>query len=426
MEIKGYCFDIREFAGALGDLGTFLPLAIALIPLNGVNASSVFLAAGLLYLCAGLYYRIPMPVQPLKATAIIAISMAATPQMISATAISMGIFLLIIRRFDLNEILKCLFPRPVVRGIQLSLGLVLVKKGLKFFLDRRFLGNGQEITVTIAGIVVPLGILIGLIAVGFLIVLRNNSPFPAGLAVICLGIVGAILTVSPVKFEDLAFGWEVPGLNLPSWRDYYIALPVLLLPQLPLTFANSIVATTDTANQYFGLKARKVRARTLFTSLGLANLLVGFIGGIPVCHGSGGLTAHYRFGGRTGGSSIIIGGIFIFTALVLGRSAPFIFNMIPLAVLGVMLIYIGVFHCFLIKDILDSTWELSLVLAMAVITLTYGNLVLAFAFGISICLMTRWLKISIPKRYQNRILTNFTLISKQEESSLKGSTGYEF
>ncbi len=387
MEVKGYRFDRQELAGALGDLGTFLPLAIALITICGVNTSSLFLAAGLLYIGAGLYYRVPMPVQPLKATSVIAISMAASLGMISATAIAMGFVFVVACFFDLNEILNRFFPRPVIRGIQLSLGLILVKKGFDLFLDHRLLGNGPEVMLNLAGVSLPLGILIGLAALGLILTLKDNRRFPAGLVVICLGLMVGAWNSRLAGLENLTLGWQVPGISLPRWSDFVVAIPVLLLPQLPLTFANSIMATTDTASQYFGSQAKKVKPQALFSSLGLANLFSGFIGGMPMCHGSGGLTAHYRFGARGGGASIIIGGIFVLIALLLGQAAPLIFNLLPLAVLGVLLIYIGVAHTFLIRDIMYSPWELGLALGMGIITLINGSLAVAFALGLPVAIM---------------------------------------
>ncbi len=392
MQVKGYRFDRRELAGALGDLGTFLPLAIALITINGVNASSLFLAAGLLYLGAGLYYKIPMPVQPLKATSIIAITMAASPQMIAATALSMSLIFMLASCFDLNEALKRFFPRPVIRGIQLSLGLILAKKGFALFLDKRLLANGSETVVNLAGFNLSVGIGVGLLALVLIIALKNSQRFPAGLAVICMGLFIGAWSSKLAGISNLALGCQLPNFILPSWSDFSVAVPILLLPQLPLTFANSIMATEETATQYFGTQANRVTPRTLITSLGLANLFTGLIGGMPMCHGSGGLTAHYRFGARSGGSSIIIGGIFILTALVLGQAAPAIFNLLPLAVLGILLIYIGVAHTFLIKDILHSPWELSLALGMGIITLIYGGLAVAFVIGLPLAILGGRLK----------------------------------
>ncbi len=392
MEIRGYRFSRQELAGALGDLGTFLPLAIALITICGVNARSLFLAAGLLYIGAGLYYDIPMPVQPLKATSVIAISMAASPQMISATAISMGFIFMATCFFDLNETLKRFFPRPVIRGIQLSLGLILAKKGFNLFLDHRLLGNGPEVLINLAGVTRPLGILVGLAALGLVLALKDNRRFPAGLVVICLGLAVGAWSSRLAGLQSINLGWQAPDFYLPSWSDFCIALPVLLLPQLPLTFANSIMSTADTAGQYFGSQAERVNPRALITSLGLANLFSGLIGGMPMCHGSGGLTAHYRFGARSGGASIIIGGIFILIALGLGQAAPAIFNLLPLAVLGALLGYIGAAHTFLIRDIVRNPWELGVALGMGAITLSGYGLAAAFALGLPAAFLGEQLK----------------------------------
>jgi SulP family sulfate permease len=312
--------------------------------------------------------------------------------MIAATAIGMSVILLLLCYFDINEILSRLFPRPVIRGIQLSLGLILTRKGFNFILDHRFLYNGTKVILNLNYFVVSLGTVIGLIAVVLLVGFRKYSRFPFGMILICIGIVGGISVSDLSTLKYLRFGWESPDLIMPSWIDYTKAIPLLLVPQLPLTFANSILATTDAAVQYFGPKAYKVHPKSLFTSLGLANLLVGITGGIPVCHGSGGLTAHYRFGARSGGSSIIIGGFFIFSALILGKAAPAIFKMLPLAILGVMLCYTGISHTFLIKDIILIPWELSLVLAMGIITLISGNLALTFTLGTLFCHIFKWVK----------------------------------
>ncbi len=392
MLLRGYRFDRLELAGALGDLGTFLPLAIALITINGVNASPIFLSAGLLYVGAGLYYGIPMPVQPLKATSVIAISMAAGTGMISATAISMATIFLLACFFDMNKFLKKYFPRPVIRGIQLSLGLILTKKGFALFVDRRLLANGAEVVTNLGGVELPVGILVGILALALILLLKDSRRLPAGLVVIGSGLALGMWSNGMAGLRDLEMGWRFPAFIFPSWSDFCVAVPVLLLPQLPLTFANSIMATEETSKQYFGEQARKATPRALIISLGLANLFSGLIGGIPMCHGSGGITAHYRFGARSGGSSIIIGSIFILCALVLGQAAPVLFNLLPLGVLGTLLIYIGVTHTFLLKDIIRAPWELSLAMGMGIITLIYGGLAVSFGLGLPIALAVERMK----------------------------------
>jgi sulfate permease, SulP family len=60
-------FDAPELAGAVADLGVLVPIAVALIIKNGLSPTAALLPAGLLYVVAGLRYRLPVAVQPLKA-----------------------------------------------------------------------------------------------------------------------------------------------------------------------------------------------------------------------------------------------------------------------------------------------------------------------------------------------------------------------
>jgi len=119
--------ELNEVAGSLGDLGTFLPLAIGLIAVNGVNPTALFLCAGLLYIGAGLCYGLPIPVQPLKATAAIAISLSVPAEAIRAVAFWVGALLLAVSLLRPDAWLPKIFTRPVVRGIQLGLAVLLVR-----------------------------------------------------------------------------------------------------------------------------------------------------------------------------------------------------------------------------------------------------------------------------------------------------------
>ena len=75
--------------------------------------------------------------------------------------------------------------------------------------------------------------------------------------------------------------------------------------------------------------------------MAVANFLSSSIGGMPLCHGAGGLAAHYRFGARTAGSNLMIGAIFSAVAILLGRHCLAIVYLIPLSVLGVLLLFSG-------------------------------------------------------------------------------------
>jgi SulP family sulfate permease len=369
--------NLNEISGSLGDLATFLPLAIGLISINGVNATSLFLCAGLSYIAAGLYFGLPMPVQPLKATAAIAITQAVSPDAVSAAAFWMGVIFVLLSLFDLKEFFAKVFPRPVVRGIQLGLGVLLVKGGLKALFSHhpQAIAGRMDFSVFY-------GVAIAIAGAGILFLSRKSRRYPAALAVMIFGMLCGLLMRPSWGASSLATSWIRPEWGLPVHADLFTVLVVLLLPQIPLTFANSLVATAETSRQYFGEDARRVTIRSLSASLGLANLFAGLIGGMPVCHGSGGLTAHFRFGARTGGANLFVGGLFVALALFFGKSITDIFGLLPASILGILLIYVGFEHARLIGDVLDTSHELAVAVSIGLMTLATGNLAVGFITGI--------------------------------------------
>ncbi len=90
---------------------------------------------------------------------------------------------------------------------------------------------------------------------------------------------------------------------------------------------------------------------------------------MPVCHGAGGLAAHYQFGARTNGSNLIIGGLFVLLALTLGSGAVNALHLLPMGVLGVLLFFAGSQLALTILDMKSRT-ELFVVVVMLGITLT--------------------------------------------------------
>jgi SulP family sulfate permease len=128
------------------------------------------------------------------------------------------------------------------------------------------------------------------------------------------------------------------------------------------------VATENTARILYGEQARRVTVRALSLSIGFLNLVGAAIQGAPLCHGSGGITAHYRFGARTAKSSYVIGGVCIALAL-LGGAAVGLLHLIPLAVLGVFLVYVGVQHAAYLRDLLHRWPQLLIAVGVGVVSL---------------------------------------------------------
>lgn len=376
--------DLREIAGSFGDLATFLPLAVGLITVNGMNPSSLFLSAGAMYIAAGLYFRLPIPVQPLKATTAVAIAIGASPGTISLAAFCMGGIFVLASLLRLDGWFRRVFTRPVVRGVQLGLGILLIQGGMKALLE------GAPAVLTDAGVSpVLFGTAIGLAVAAILCFSKKGRLYPSVLAVMAFGLVIGAISSSFQGLSAVRLGWVRPEWTFPMRGDLGVALFVLLLPQVPLTFANSIAATTDAARRYYGPDASRVTHRGLSASLGIGNLLSSMIGGMPVCHGSGGVTAHYVFGARTGRANLFIGGVFVLSALLLGPSISSLAGVFPVSVLGALLIYIGVRHAALIRDVLECGRELAVASGIGLLTLFTGNLAVAFLAGILVNLALR-------------------------------------
>ncbi len=342
--MKGFAGD---FLGAFGDTGIFIPLALGLIIICGLSPTAVFLPAGLLYIVAGYYYKIPFPVQPLKAVAAIALVNALKPELIAATAYLMSFVMVIILCFDLSKYLDRVFSKPIVRGIQCGLGLLLIRSGLTLIVKGEI----------VSGILLP------------------EVPFSG-------------ITLGPYPFS----------IFLPSLSETALAFFLLLIPQVPLTLGNSMVATADLAHEYYGTHAEKVTYKNLAGTISAGNFFAGLIMGMPLCHGCGGLTAHYRFGARTARSNLIIGILFVFIALLFARMSPHLLRAVPLPCFGATLLYVGISHTLLARD-MRKAHDILIIAAMGLVTLFYNNLTVALFAGL---ILREVLKVGVYcKRYLN-------------------------
>jgi SulP family sulfate permease len=361
-----------DVAGAFGDIGVLFPIAIALISLNHVDPTAVFLAAGATYVLAGRYFQIPMAVQPFKAVAAISLAMALPPSSIASAGLLMGALLVFVGVTNLATWLAKLFTLPIVRGIQLGLGLLLAREGL------RLMSSPPSTVVLGAGrTVAPWEI--GLGGALLLLAFRASRRLPAALVLLTAGITLGLLSQG-VKLPALAWGPLPLTLLHPRLAELRRVLTLLVVPQFALTFGNAIVATENTARILYGTRARRVTVRGLCMSIGLINLLSGMIQAPPLCHGSGGITAHYQFGARSPRSSYVIGVACILLALF-GRAAVGVLKLIPAAVLGVLLVYVGIQHASYLRDIIRRPPLLVIAACVGVVSLLTTNLMWGFLTG---------------------------------------------
>ncbi len=389
----GLRFDRVELAGSLGDLGTLLPIVVAMILINKLSPSAVFLSFGLFYLIAGVYYRLPVPVQPLKAVGAIAIASPGliTEPVIGASGIIFGVILLLLALSGTVDKIAKLFTQPVVRGIQLALGLVFLRKGVELIIGKNLFLSGLAGKFAEFNINLIIGVAVFLLVLALL----DNRKLPAALAALVVGIVSGLVLGG---FEGLRFSMGPTEIRLisPNPRDFWTAFIMLILPQIPLTIGNACVGTADTCYSLFPKShlLSKAKAGKFALTMGIVNLPAGFLGAVPMCHGTGGLAAHYRFGARTGGAPIMIGALLVVMALAFGEFGFTLLSIIPNSVLGVLLVFAGLELCPLIRS-LKANEEFFVALLIAGIALSVTNMSWAFVIGIAADLFIRKMKIKI-------------------------------
>ena len=344
-------FGARELAGAVADIGVLLPIAVALIVSNGLSATAVLLPAGLLYVGVAFLYGLPIPVQPLKAFGAIAIAKDLGSDEIAAGALLMGVVFIVLGRTGLIDLASRAFPKPLIRGVQITVGLLFLKIAWGLVTDPPSAFDEMSMSTAVA-------VLLAAAALGLLLALRRVA---ISLALVALG--AAVMLAQ--AGGELSFGpsaLTAPDLN----PDVLLtALTVLVIPQLPLSFANSCLATADAARSYFGERAAGVRPGRLATSLGTANLVAGAMSGMPVCHGAGGLTAHHAFGARTAGAPLAIGAALVVLAVGAGSGLAAVLTAFPLPILASLLAAAGVLHLALARDLAGvRAWSAALLVAV--------------------------------------------------------------
>ena len=393
-------FDRMELAGSLGDLGTLLPIAIAMILINGLNPLGLFLSVGMYYLFSGIYFGVTVPVQPMKVIGAYAIATSISASQILASSLLMGIFLLIIGVSGAIDIIRKVTPKAVIRGVQLSTGALLIAGGIRFIAGTstfQALNHAAEPNLAFQFIgPIPISLVIGAIAGIITLLLLDNRKFPAGLIVVFGGFITGMALGGKADLGSGGIGLNLPDIlpfGFPGKVDFTFALFALVLPQLPMTVGNAVLAYSDLSTQYFKDRSSKVTNRNACLSMALANFFSFCLGGMPLCHGAGGLAAHYRFGARTAGSNVMIGLIFMALAALLGNNIVHVLNLLPMSILGVLLMFAGSQLTLTIMD-LDRRKDYFVAILILGITLA-SNLAAGFVAGMVIAHLLRWEKLSV-------------------------------
>lgn len=348
MKIADFEFNRRELAGAMGDFGTLLPFAVGYIMVNGMDPAGLLIMLGLANIITGIVYRLPMPIQPMKLIGVIAIAQKWSPNLIYACGFGTGLMWLFVSITGIIDKLSKITPKSVVRGIQVALGIMLAYKGYEM---------------------ISTGWILGIVALLIVIFLRENQHAPAAIVLVALGIL--IVAVKGELLPSIDPGFSLPYLTTFTLKEVWDSFVLAGFAQMPLTVANAVIAVAALMKDYWPDKP--VPERRLGLNMGIMNSGVAFLGGMPMCHGAGGLAGKYYFGARTGGANIIEGAIEISLGLFLAKSIAKFFNVFPLSILGAMMFLIGLELTKFVRDIKKDeilvmviTAGLSLIMNMAV------------------------------------------------------------
>jgi hypothetical protein len=368
-----------EWAGAFGDLGTLIPFVVAYVTVVKMDPFGILLSFGIALIVSGLRYRTPFPVQPMKAIGAIAATQAAQTATITQATVYgadlvTGVAWLLLGMTGAANLVAKWVPRCVVTGIVLGLGMGFMLSGIKMM-------SGGWV---VAGV--------GL--VGTLLLLTNKA-IPAMFLLLLFGAACAVVQ-NPSALDGLSS--IRPHLRLPAfalstltWHDFLIGAIFLALPQLPLTLGNAVIAIREENNRLF--PDRPVTENSVAISTGVMNCGSAVLGGVPMCHGAGGMAGHVAFGARTGGAPIILGTILLLLAIGFSGSITTIFGLLPQAILGVILFLTGSQLALGSCDFGKDKAERFITLATAAFAL--WNVGLAFVVGILLQQIARrgWLRL---------------------------------
>ncbi|KAJ0231714.1 Molybdate transporter 2 [Hirschfeldia incana] len=403
-----------ELSGAVGDLGTFIPIVLTLTLVSNLDLSATLIFTGFYNIATGLLFDIPMPVQPMKSIAAVAVSESPhlTPSQIAAAGASTAATLLLLGATGAMSFLYNLIPLPVVRGVQLSQGLQFAFTAIKYVRFDYDASTLKPSTSPRSWLGLD-GLILALAALLFIILstgsgndrdgddgdfaesssnesqsrrrrLRLLSSIPSALIVFFLGLVLCFIR-DPSIFKDLKFGPSKFKILKITWEDWKIGFVRAAIPQIPLSVLNSVIAVCKLSNDLFD---KELSATTVSVSVGVMNLIGCWFGAMPVCHGAGGLAGQYRFGARSGLSVIFLGVGKLIVGLVFGNSFVRILSQFPIGILGVLLLFAGIELAMASKD-MNTKEDSFIMLVCAAVSMTGSSAALGFGCGVVLYLLLK-------------------------------------
>ncbi len=358
-----------DVSGALADLGILVPLTAALVVVNGLDVGSVLLIVGLLVVTAGLVFRIPFPVQPLKALTALAVAQQLAPDVIHAAGLEIGVVLLFMSLTGLATWLSKLFTKPVIRALQFGVGWLLVVTAVKLVLKPPAVFVHSPSSRT--------GLLLAALTVGVVMIAAWRRWYVLSIVLVVVGVIVTLLVEQP------SFGGpsiDLPTFSIPPWSVFGTAFVLLVIPQIPLTYGNAVVGVSDLAHQQFGERADRVSPSRVALVCGLGNVVSATFGGMPMCHGSSGLSAHVRMGAQTWKMNAMLGGVLVTLGVFFSDQVLEMFGLLPVWILGGFLAYAGIRHALLVLDL--APLQIAIAVAAAAVGIWTSNLAYTTAIAL--------------------------------------------
>lgn len=348
-----------DINGAFGDLGTFLPYVVGAITVGGLSVVGVLFGFGVALIGSGLFYGLPMAVQPMKAVSAVLLTSTLTPtEMATAGMMLGGVFLVLGLTGGISWLARVI-PQSITTGLVLGLGLAMVLLGSELMLANPWLGMGALAFFLAASRVTSIPLL----------------PAAIVLALIISAVAGVFDPTGLMRFD-----LTIPTVVLPELSDLPRALELAVLPQIPLTISNAIIVTAAVSASLFPDHAGRVTNRNLAISTGIGNLLLAPLGAMPMCHGAGGVVAQARFGAKTAAAPILLGSLLLVLAVVYGDAVAFLLTTFPLAVAGALLVIAGA-DLAISRRLLDSRPDCWPVIGVTALVAAFLNPALALVAG---------------------------------------------
>jgi Molybdate transporter of MFS superfamily len=368
--LRAMRFNLMEFSGGLGDLGTFIPLAVAMSLASDMDIGVILIFAGIANILTGVIFGLPVPVQPMKAIAAVAIAEQLAAGEIAAAGLLMGVAMVALGVSGAVEKIKNWVPLAVVRGIQLGVGIKLAIKGFEFIAGTPWIALDGALVAVVLGVLT--------------LALTSSGITPTALGLFAIG---AVIMFVNLPAETAFFYPGSLELNVivPTVSQWQQGLLRGALPQLPLTILNSVIAICALSGDLF--PGKRISNKSMATSVGAMNLLFCWFGAMPMCHGSGGLAGQYHFGARTGGSVVMLGVSKLLVGALLGVGAMTLLQYYPLSILGTLLIFAGIELSKPAMSINDKRGYT--IMTLTVIGILAVNTFVGFSVGIVVALFLR-------------------------------------